>query len=432
MFYNYCIRNKIFAYCLYKLSGPGPDRVWDGLWQYGNAWTGDQAVPCFWENPRPGPGPWGLVRSRPGPNRSGTELPQHYALAAVLSIRTPDGDYHPVAFHSRTFKDAETNYDVHDKELTAIYDAFKRWRHYLEGAGTPIDVVTDHRNLQYFSTTKVLTRRQARCSEFLSQFNMVIRFRPGKLGTKPDALTRRWDVYPKEGSSDYASINPQNLRPIFTDKQLASSLCATTFWLPALRGSLIMDTERLQADIVSSLQSDPTALEHLSNAAESRWTTSPDGLLRLDDRIYVPDSGTLRLRVLQYAHDHPLSGHFGQSKTLDQVRRHYTWPGLKEFVQHYCKSCTTCSRAKPRRHKPYGLLKQLPVPERPWNLISIDFIEQLPPSSGYTSILVVVDRLSKQGIFIATHDTITSSNLAWLFVIHVFSKHGVPAHVTCD
>ena len=94
--------------------------------------------------------------------------------------------------------------------------------------------------------------------------------------------------------------------------------------------------------------------------------------------------------------------------------------------------CTTCSQAKPKRHKPYGLLKQLPVPERPWNSISIDFIEQLPPLSGYTSILVVIDRLSKQGIFIATHDTITSSDLAWLFIIHVFSKHSVLAHVTCN
>ena len=110
---------------------------------------------------------------------------------------------------------------------------------------------------------------------------------------------RRWDVYPKEGSSNYTSINPQNLRPIFTDEQLALSLCATTFWLPALRGSLIMDTERLQANIVSSLQLDPTALEHLSDEAESRWTTSPDRLLWLDDCIYIPDSGTLRLRVLQ-------------------------------------------------------------------------------------------------------------------------------------
>ena len=81
-----------------------------------------------------------------------------YALAAMLSIQTPDGNYHPVAFHSQTFKDTKMNYDIHDKELMAIYDAFKRWQHYLEGAGTPINVATDHRNLQYFSTTKVLTR----------------------------------------------------------------------------------------------------------------------------------------------------------------------------------------------------------------------------------------------------------------------------------
>src|SRR5277367_378979 len=62
----------------------------------------------------------------------------------------------------------------------------------------------------------------------------------------------------------------------------------------------------------------------------------------------------------------------------------------------------------------------------------MDFIEHLPLSSGFTSILVVVDRLTKQGIFIPTHDTITSAELAQLFVLHVFSKHGVPSHVTSD
>ena len=67
----------------------------------------------------------------------------------------------------------------------------------------PIHVLTDHKNLEYFSTTKVLTRRQARWSEYLAQFNLTIRFRPGKLGTKPDSLTRHWDVYPKGGNSDY-------------------------------------------------------------------------------------------------------------------------------------------------------------------------------------------------------------------------------------
>ena len=84
-----------------------------------------------------------------------------YALAAILSIQTPDDKIHPVAFHSRTFTSPELNYDTHDKELLAIFDAFKVWRHYLEGSATPVDVVMDHKNLEYFATTKVLSRRQA-------------------------------------------------------------------------------------------------------------------------------------------------------------------------------------------------------------------------------------------------------------------------------
>ncbi len=62
----------------------------------------------------------------------------------------------------------------------------------------------------------------------------------------------------------------------------------------------------------------------------------------------------------------------------------------------------------------------------------MDFIEQLPSSAGYTAILVVIDRLSKQGIFIPTHDTLTAVQLAGLFLLHIFSKHRVPGHITSD
>src|SRR5467141_772775 len=111
---------------------------------------------------------------------------------------------------------------------------------------------------------------------------------------------------------------------------------------------------------------------------------------------------------------------------------HYYWSGLPVYVKDYCKSCTTCSHTKPVRHRPYGLLKQLPIPEKPWNSISMDFIEKLPQSSSYSSILVIFDCLTKQSLFIPTHDTITSQQLAQLFVLHVFSKHSVPSHVTSD
>src|SRR5258705_3074354 len=352
-----------------------------------------------------------------------------YAIAAILSITLPDGEIHPVAFHSRTLTAPELNYDTHDKELLAIFEAFQKWRHYLEGSGTPVDVVTDHKNLEYFATTKLLTRRQARWSEFLSQFNMIIRFRPGRLGTKPDALTRRWDVYPKEGDSDYAKVNPQNLRPVFTQEQLTSSLRAIYYSGPVLRAVGIMDIGQLHKDILSAQRTDTYISEHKS---EPRWSTDEQGLVRYDDRIWVPDSDDLRLRVLLYNHDHPISGHFGQNKTLDLIRRNYTWPSVRSFIKDYCKSCTACARSKAPRHRPYGHLRQLPIPEDPWNSISMDFIEQLPSSEGYTAILVIVDRLSKQAIFIPTYDTITSMQLAELFVLHVFSKHGVPSHVTSD
>jgi hypothetical protein len=134
----------------------------------------------------------------------------NYALASIISTMTADGEIHPIAFHSRTFTDTECNYDMHDKELFAIFESFKVWQHYLKGSQHRINVVTNHKNLEYFSTTKMLTRRQACWSEYLSAFNLTICFRPGKLGAKPDTLTRHSDVYPKGGEKDYSSINPQN------------------------------------------------------------------------------------------------------------------------------------------------------------------------------------------------------------------------------
>ena len=102
-----------------------------------------------------------------------------FALGAIISIISDSSDIHPVAFYSHNFTSPEQNYDTHDKELLTIFDAFHVWQHYLEGSSTPIDVVTDHKNLEYFSTTKILTHQQVRWSEFLSRFNLVICFHPG-------------------------------------------------------------------------------------------------------------------------------------------------------------------------------------------------------------------------------------------------------------
>ena len=113
-----------------------------------------------------------------------------FAIAGVLSQKH-EGRLHPVAFFSRKFIPAEVNYEVYDKEMLAIVQCFIEWRHYLEGARHQITVFTDHKNLEYFATSKVLNRRQARWAERLSPFDFKIIYRKGDQNGKADALSRR-------------------------------------------------------------------------------------------------------------------------------------------------------------------------------------------------------------------------------------------------
>ncbi|SJL05255.1 uncharacterized protein ARMOST_08621 [Armillaria ostoyae] len=157
-----------------------------------------------------------------------------------------------------------------------------------------------------------------------------------------------------------------------------------------------MDIDKLHSDIKQAQSSNSTASKGFQQAksstptSPSRWSIDESDILHLDNCIYVLDCEDLYLCVLQNNHNHILAGHFGQNQTLD--------------------------RNKTPRHHLYGLLKPLLVPECLWDSISMDFIEQLPDSNRFTAILVVIDHASKQAIFIPTHNTINSEELAWLFV----------------
>ena len=120
----------------------------------------------------------------------------------------------------------------------------------------------DHKNLEYFSTTKVLTQRQAQWSKYLSQFNLVIRFYPGHLGIKLDALTKQWDIYSKEGNTGYAIVNLHNFKPIFTQEQLTASIWAIILLFPSLCAAIVVDLDILHQDILLALSSDLIVTKH--------------------------------------------------------------------------------------------------------------------------------------------------------------------------
>src|SRR5882672_7212089 len=174
-----------------------------------------------------------------------------YAIAAIISQISPDdGDIHPIAFYSRSMQPAELNYEIYDKELLAIFEAFRKWRNYLEGSAHVVLVLSDHKNLEYFATTKQLTCRQVRWSEYLSGFNYLIRYHAGWLGTKPDALTHREDVYPR-GENTYALANPHNFQSMFKAGQLLRTI--------------VLNSASLLVSIHYGLQNDPFSQSHITH-----------------------------------------------------------------------------------------------------------------------------------------------------------------------
>src|SRR5260221_4952359 len=182
-----------------------------------------------------------------------------HAIAGILLVTTQDNKICLVAFFSHSLQGVEKNYDTHDKELLAVFEAFKNWQHFLEGSAKVINTVTDHKNLEYFMSSKKLSWQQARWAKFLAQFSMKVHFRPGRLGSKPGVLMCRWDIY-TEGDNPEAVAT--NVCPLFTSNQLAEVLVlAHTGSMEDLTPSNTLDQDACTTSITAAYAEDDHALK---------------------------------------------------------------------------------------------------------------------------------------------------------------------------
>ena len=157
------------------------------------------------------------------------------------------------------------------------------------------------------------------------------------------------------------------------------------------------------------------------------------GLLYHDGRLVLPDAMGIRQMVFHALHATPFAGHKGCNATTRLIKRQYNRPNMDAHIKVWKQECPACQRNKSTNELPAGLLQPLPVPARRWSDISLDFITHLPTTrSGYTAILVVVDRLSKMVHFIPTVDTATAEDVARLFVDNIFVLHGMPERIVSD
>jgi len=326
-----------------------------------------------------------------------------FAIGAVLT-QGEKSQQRTIAYLSRKLTPAEINYPVHERELLAIIFALKQWRHYL--VGRPFKIQTDHHGLQFIKSTPGLTGRRAHWSELLQEYEFDINYIKGATNVVADALSRRPDLR-----------------------------LGLMFHTVTMEGTSAVLT--LHRDLLSAATSDTDYQRTLRAARRKpgKFTVGTDDLLYYQGtqgpRLYVPHS--LRQSLLCEAHDTVTSGHLGMDKTFEKLSRRFYWPDMEASVRNYVKTCASCQRNKPELKSPQGLLSSNPVPDRPWEAISMDLITQLPKTKlGHTAIITFVDRLTKMAHFYPCDDNIGARGVAQAFMESVFRLHGLPSVIISD
>lgn len=351
-----------------------------------------------------------------------------YAFSGILSQRNETGDIKPVAYFSRKLNPTEKRWQVHDQELGAIVNCFEEWRAWLLGSNTPTIVFSDHANLRYFMSAQKLTARQARWASFLSEFDFDILHVAGK-SNPADPASRRSDYAGEEEQTDRIILLGcrEDLRPSekqtevsvvrIRNKDIRGILDPSSMFMPA-------DTDTLRS-IQSLYQTDDSL-----KIKTPSFLTFRDGIWWWRDKIYVPSS--MRHLIMKEYHETPLAGHWGSFKTLDMITRTFGWQNMRSDILTFIKDCISCQQVKVDHRSPQGLLNPLPIPDRPWSNIGVDFIVKLPVSNGFDSVMVVVDHFSKASHFIPAKETCSAGEMALSFIKEIFRLHGLQDKIFSD
>ncbi|KAL0173822.1 hypothetical protein M9458_029790, partial [Cirrhinus mrigala] len=307
-------------------------------------------------------------------------LKQAFTQAPLLTHPDPDLPFvvdvaarlHPCAYFSRKLSPAETNYDIGNRELLAIKLALEEWRHWLEGAAHSFHVFMDHKNLQYLRDAKLLCPHQARWALFFTRFHFSISYRPGSKNVRADALSRLSE--PEEMSETPSNIIPAHL--IVSPIEWTSPPAVTTPEPRALPGC-------------------------------------PPG------HQFIPQ--TQRVDLIHSTHVSLGTGHPGANNTLSLLD-----------VRRYVRGCKECAMSKSSRHLPTGKFHPLPIPNRPWSHLGVDFMTDLPSSDGNTCILVIVDCFSKFCRLLPLKGLPTAMETSKCLFNHVFRYYGIPEDIVSD
>ncbi|GJV30346.1 putative mitochondrial protein [Tanacetum coccineum] len=300
-------------------------------------------------------------------------------------------------------------------EFLAVLMALDKWRGYL--LDRHFKIKTDHFSLKYLLNQRITTPFRTKWLPKLLGFDYEICYNKGTENIVADALSR------VNTASAFPGVNTASaLSGVNTASELSKVNTASAF---------------LRVNTASALSGVNTASEFSGVNTGSALNamilyTITRGILKRKGKIVVGKDEQLRTTIVQHYHADAVGGHSGTTVTAHRVGALFYWKGLHKTVKKYVRECDVCQRSKSNLVAYLGLLQPLPIPERIWSDISMDFIVGLPKSQGKSVIFVVVDRLSKYAHFMALSHPYTASFVAQAFLDSVYKLHGLPNSIVSD
>ena len=261
-------------------------------------------------------------------------------------------------------------------------------------------ILTNHRSLKELLTQVIQIPEQQMYLARLMGYDYCIQYRSGNTNLVADALSRRMEA---------------------TESTLLLLSVPCLTFLEELKKQL--NQELSFVDFIDNIKTNPTKFPD--------YSVSNDLVLQ-GNRIWLPQGIPFLQVLLTEYHSTPTGGHMGVAKTLARLTENFYWPGVRHDVKQFVAACVDCQQTKYETKRAAGLLCPLPVPCRPWEDLSLDFITGLPSFHGHTTILVVVDRFSK-GVHLGMLPTQHSAYaVATLFMNTIGKLHGMPRSLVSD
>jgi len=274
--------------------------------------------------------------------------------------------------------------------------AVEKWKHYLQRQ--EFTILTDHKSLSYLAEQNLHLEMQRKAMTRLMGLQFRIVYKKGKENVAADALSRVPHLHTLQAVS-----------------------LVKTDWVQEVSNSYTTDARAQQLLQQLAVTSPDPAGYSLDN-----------GLIRHHNKLWIGNNSALKTKLIASFHSTAIGGHSGTAATYQRLKNHFSWKGMKQAVESYIKQCDVCQHAKHSNTHPAGLLQPLPLPQGVWMDLSMDFIDGLPRSQGYSVIFVVVDRLTKYAHFMAVKHPYTVASIAQLFMDNVVRLHGLPQSIVSD